>query len=399
MDGTPPIGVQDGTVFCEDRYDRRKLFYHPRAVAELLETGDCWPVTVNTGFTTYCNHSCVWCSSAYTTRVTPTLKQRNELIIDPAVWIDNVRILAKGGTKGLIIAGQGEPLLHPAALEMLSAASQAGLGYMLFSNGERLTAKHYDALFAGALAVRFSVDAATPEMHARWHAAKNASGRGKADFAAVLQNIRALVAEKRRRGASRPHIGCQMICSKLTEPDFEAFAALFRDIGVDYVAYKSLQRNDANAAISLSSLDLHADEAERQLQAEAMTRQLLAIKQRFQRADFAVHVKVDQIATAYVRKFNGAERYDRCRAHPLVPMIEPDGKVYLCIDHGGDSDFVIGNIYDDPIDRIWVSPRRQEVAARIDLKGKCPAGCFLDQSNVLLHRLAQPDPDVHHQLI
>jgi len=54
-----------------------------------------------------------------------------------------------------------------------------------------------------------------------------------------------------------------MICSRLTEPDFEAFARLFAEIGVDYVAYKSLQRNEANAALSVSSLDLHADEAER----------------------------------------------------------------------------------------------------------------------------------------
>ncbi|MBM3492356.1 MAG: hypothetical protein FJX68_18325 [Alphaproteobacteria bacterium] len=130
-----------------------------------------------------------------------------------------------------------------------------------------------------------------------------------------------------------------------------------------------------------------------------MLRQLLAIKQRYQRANFAVHVKVDQIASAYVRQFNGALRYDRCRAHPLVPMIEPDGKVYLCIDHGGDADFVIGNIYDDSIDRIWTSERRRQVAERIDLLRKCPAGCFLDDSNLLLHRLAKPDPDLHHQLV
>lgn len=386
-------------VFCDDRYDRRKVLYHPAAVADLLATGDCWPVTVNTGFTTYCNHSCAWCSSAYTTRTTPSLKRRDELVIAPEVWTRNMGILAERGTKGLIIAGQGEPLLHPKAPEMLDFVARAGLKYMLFTNGERLSERFYDGFFEGAVAVRFSVDAATPEMHRRWHAAKNAGGRGRADFDKVVANIRRIVVEKRRRGASLPHIGCQMICSRLTEDDFEGFARLFRDAGVDYVVYKSLQRNDSNRDISLSSLDLHESEAERAAQARAMVDRLLDIKARYEGDGFAVHVKVDQIEQAYVKTFNGAERYGRCRAHPLTPMIEPDGKVYLCIDLGGQPDFVIGNIYDDTIDRIWESERRRETARRIDLKRRCPAGCFLDQTNLILDQLANPAPELHHVLI
>ena len=236
----PAPGADDGAagVFCRDRYDRRKVLYHPRAIAEILETGDTWPVTVNTGFTTYCNHSCAWCSSAYTTRRPVTTKRRDELVIDPDVWRRNVAILAERGTRGLIIAGQGEPLLHPDARGMLAFAAGRGLRYMLFTNGERMGAKYVDTLLAGAVAVRFSVDAATPEMHRRVPAAANAQGRGRADFGRVVENIRRLVAEKRRRGLALPDIGCQMICSSLTEPDFEGFARLFRDIGVDYVVYK-----------------------------------------------------------------------------------------------------------------------------------------------------------------
>ncbi|MBK1840788.1 radical SAM protein [Azospirillum sp. YIM B02556] len=386
-------------TICDSKYDRRKLLLHPKRIGALLETGDAWPITVNTGFTTYCNHSCVWCSSAYTTRVAPSLKGRDKLIIQPDVWIRNIRILAERGTSGLIIAGQGEPLLHPAANDMLEAAADAGLRYMLFSNGQRLNPKLYETFFRGAAAIRFSVDAGTEATHTRWHAAENANGRGRADFNQMIDNIRALVTEKRKRGARFPDIGCQMISSKLTESDFEAFAELFSDIGVDYIAYKSLQRNISNQGISVSSLDLHETEEERAEQARRMLDRLLAIKARFERPGFEVHVKVEQIASAYVKEFNGAERYSRCRAHPLVPMIEPDGKVYLCIDHGGNDDFVIGNIYDDDIATIWASQQRREVISRIDLKGKCPAGCFLDEANHILDQIADPDPHLHPMLI
>ena len=134
---------KDRLSIAQDKYDRRKVFYHPQAIADVLSMGDTWPVTVNTGFTTYCNHSCVWCSSAYTTRKEPSLKKKDELIIQPDVWIKNIKILAERGTKGLIIAGLGEPLLHPSAVEMLEAVAETPMKYMMFSNGEKLTDKYY----------------------------------------------------------------------------------------------------------------------------------------------------------------------------------------------------------------------------------------------------------------
>jgi len=282
---------------------------------------------------------------------------------------------------------------------MLDTVAQLGIKYMVFSNGELLDERFYDSLFAAAVAVRFSVDAATPETHSRWHAANNSRGRGRADFRRVTHNIGQLVAEKRRRRARYPDIGCQMICSKLTENDFEKFAQLFRDIGVDYIVYKPLQRNEINKSISVSSLDLHSSEEERDEQARRMVEELQGIARRYQTESFFVHVKTDQIERAYVKEFNDGERYDRCLAHPLAPMIEPDGNVYLCIDHGGDPRFVIGNIYHNTIDEIWRSTLRQRVIARIDLSHSCPAGCFLDETNLVLHQVARPDPALHHELI
>jgi len=386
--------------FLTDKYDRRKILYHPEVIARLFKTGDTWPVMVNTGFTTYCNHSCVWCSSAYTTRVIPSLKTRDELLVPAWLWIKNMKILADKGTKSLIIAGQGEPLLHPKADEMLNAVADSGLKYMMFTNGERVTAKHYDSFFAAALSIRFSVDAATPEMHKRWHAADRSEGRGSSNFNRVVENIRGLVEEKKRRGATHPDIGVQMICSSLTEEDFDAFAVLFKEVGVDFVVYKALQRtSSAEDDTTISPLDLHESEEHRSQQARSMINQLAEIKEKYEDNSFQIHVKADQIEQAYVKEFNGAERYDRCRAHALVPMMEPDGNVYICVDHGGRPEFVIGNIYQNTIDEIWESDQRKKAIANIDLKTKCPAGCFLDETNVVLHQIENPDPSVHHLLV
>lgn len=134
-------------------------------------------------------------------------------------------------------------------------------------------------------------------------------------------------------------------------------------------------------------------------QARSMLTKLREIQKAYQTDTFDVFVKADQIEHAYVKQFNGAERYSICRAHPLTPMIEADGKVFLCIDLGGRDEFQIGNIYDDPIDAIWASERRQQVISRIDLERKCPAGCFLDEANVLLAEMASPEPSLHTMLI
>jgi radical SAM protein with 4Fe4S-binding SPASM domain len=387
------------TNFCNSKYDRRKLLFHPRAIADILEKGDTWPVTVNTGFTTYCNHSCIWCSTAYTTRIKPTLKERDDLLIQPEVWIENIRLLAKHGTKGLIIAGQGEPLLHPKADIMLEAVAEADLKYMLFTNGQKLHEKYYDSFFRSGLAIRFSVDAASSEMHEKWHAAESENGKGRSNFTKVLDNISALVAEKKRRKSALPHIGCQMICSAMTQPDFENFAKLFREIGVDYVVYKSLQSNPGTRGLIASSLSIHNSLEERSQYAADMLTELEAIKAKYQSDTFDVFIKSAQIETAYVKEFNGAENYKKCRAHSLTPMIEPDGKVYLCVDHGGVESMVIGNIYQQNIEEIWLSEKRQQVISSIDLVNKCPAGCFLDEANMLLEELSTPDDSLHWQLI
>lgn len=384
---------------CDNKYDRRKLLYHPGTVASLLNKGDAWPVTVNTGFTTYCNHSCIWCSAAYEALIDPKQKGKDELLIDPDIMIKNIKILSRNGTKGLVIAGQGEPLLHPDAKRMLEAISSENLKFMIFTNGERLNSRLYDSLFGSCLAVRFSVDAATEEMHSRLHAAENSSGRGKADFYRIIKNIGNLVEEKRKRGVSFPEIGCQMICSSLTEDDFEGFAKLFKDIGVDYVVYKPLQGNIVNLGKSLSSFDLHSSEVERSEQASNMVDLLRNIKSKYEDDQFSVFVKQDQIESAYVKRFNGGVDYSTCRAHPLTPMIEPDGKVYLCVDLGGDEEYVIGNIYDDTIDQIWCSPRRNDVINKIDLINRCPAGCYLDEANRILSDLNSPDQFLHAELI
>jgi cyclic pyranopterin phosphate synthase len=386
-------------LIASDKYDRKKVLYHTHTVSRLLSTGDAWPITVNTGFTTYCNHSCIWCSSAYTTRIDPKQKGRDKLLIDPKIWIDNMERLSKNGTKGLIIAGQGEPLLHPESESMLNRASELGLSYMVYTNGERLGTRFHDSLLSSCLSVRFSVDAASREMHEKYHAAKNLNGRGKANFELVLSNIENLVYEKRRRNLQTPTIGVQMICSELTEPEFEPFVRLFKGVGVDYIAFKALQANDANRDLIASSFSMIDNERERELHAEKMIKKLWDLKELYSDDQFEIFVKGDQIKSAYVSQYNGALNYKMCIAHPLTPMIEPDGNVYLCIDMGGNDDFVIGNIYEDDIETIWRSKRRQQVIEKIDLHRVCPAGCFLDDTNKILTELLEPPTNVHPALI
>ena len=46
--------------------DFRKVFYHTDNLLQLKESGDSWPIHMQVGLTSFCNHRCIFCYAGHT---------------------------------------------------------------------------------------------------------------------------------------------------------------------------------------------------------------------------------------------------------------------------------------------------------------------------------------------
>lgn len=372
-----------------DRLSFLKVLFHFEKLHECLSNGDTYPVSLSVGFTDYCNHNCLWCYTAYSTHShsvkrggPPSGRIRDDRQIDPAVLL---RFLDQGRERGLrsvTVVGSGEPMLHPQSADMLSAIASMGLDFGVFTNGQRMSDQHVEVLAARATFVRFSIDAAEPEVYKRLHGIH-------ADFEQTVENMRRLLRHRAQLGRVFPTVGAQFVMSQLNADHVVPFTRQMRDLGVDYVAFKPMYSNPLNPERAKNTL----------LVEEALDH--LCRASELETDSFAVYSKNgDQFQSAWrPAEHNDALYYGRCVAHPFSTPVYANGNVYLCLNLAGHDEFLLGNIYANSLEEIWHSKRRKDAIAAINLHGTCPAGCKLDPLNRIMWDMTHPDPSVHPNFI
>ncbi len=388
---TPQTSLEQrvaGTALQVDRLGFKNIFFHTDKIQEYLTTGDAYPLHILLGMTDYCNHSCRWCYTAYSTHddrvmerngeLVQVSKTRNDRIIEPEALLRFISDAHKRGLKGATLVGSGEPLLHPQSAEIITALGEMGIDIGLFTNGNILKEAHFESLLKYASYVRFSIDAADPETYAKLHG-------GGATFDKTIANLRRLVEARNKSGRRLPTIGAQFVTSQLNADSMVPFAELMRDVGVDYVAYKPMYDNVMNPDRARNTMSI----------AEAH-RRLAEVKQ-YETADFTIYDKGGkQFEEAWnPRGTNGASYYQTCQAHQFSCALYASGEIYLCVNLAGRKEYVLGNIYEQTLEQIWASPQRRQAIEGIDLCEKCPAGCHLDPLNKIMWDITHPDPEIH----
>jgi MoaA/NifB/PqqE/SkfB family radical SAM enzyme len=120
--------------------------------------------------------------------------------------------------------GSGEPLMNPGFWDML-ALTHEGQHVAINSNGMLVNKKNAEALLDSALSeVNFSLDAACEATYRKI--------RG-ADFNRVIGNIRHFIAERNRRGKTRPEIFVNMTLMRENIGEAADFISLCKDLGAD----------------------------------------------------------------------------------------------------------------------------------------------------------------------
>lgn len=311
---------------------------------------DPFPQSVEIDPSNACNHHCTFCIYA-----SKHSKEHSERM--PASrLLDLVRELAVLGVTSVLFVGGGEPMTHPATVDAIELAAEHGLSVGLVTNGSRVKPELGRRLKQAATYIRFSLDAADPQLHQALH--------GQDDHHRIIANLRALTA-----AAGPATVGTGYFINDANVHDLLACGRLVKDAGADYIQYKSY------SGIAIEPV-LH-------------TQMLTALHEALALDDetFDVHI-VDRIFSNDTHQVRG---YTRCHWQQFKPVIGADGDVFLCAQKrtrtqdGEGISGVIGNVLEHSFAEVWRGERRQRVLRTLQLE-QCPF-CVHHPQNQLLEFL------------
>jgi len=347
------------------RIDSHKLMLHPRRVADWLEGKNIYPIGAELSLTNSCNCRCIFCAFDYTGYRPIFLKQ--------ALVLQTLEEMAQGGVKSLVIAGEGEPMLHPDAADIICQAKAFGLDVALATNGICLTADLAKACLPALTWVRFSLNAGSAASYEVIH------GCTGSNYIRVLDNIATAVDIKKSLDLPVT-LGVQLLLLPDNLAEVESLAQTLRHIGVDYFTVKPFSRHPQ----SQCSLDPDFDYSAL-LGIETALRAL-------ETPDYKIFFRGQSM-----QRLCSTRRYSRCYGLPFLIYIDSLGNVIPCLVFVGQDEMIYGNLYQETFPQIWQGQKRQQVLKAIEQKGveQCRELCRLDQVNEYLHDLQHPGGHVN----
>jgi radical SAM protein with 4Fe4S-binding SPASM domain len=227
---------------------------------------------------------------------------------------------------------QGEPLLNKDLSRMIAYAKDRDILTMVSTNASFLgTSAAGELIAAGLDQLIVSLDGCTPEVYSRY--------RQGGDFDVVVDNVKNLILEKKRRRSVRPFVELQFLVMRDNEHEVDAVRALGRDLGVDGVSLKNIEMPLAEVREGLFPRD----------------------------QNFVLDV------------YKGGGKHP-CFRPWYSSLINSDGTVLACC-HDFFSGHAFGNALESPFPDIWKSHGYQEfrnkvLAGGVDICAECPAANF-----------------------
>lgn len=321
-----------------------KLLLNENKVKNIRENKDVdysYPISVELTLTNRCNLSCVYCSDM-------DLRKRQGLkeTLSTQTLFNLFEDLARGGTKGVVLEGGGEPTLYENFADIVYYAKNVGLAVGLITNG---TQELDEQLLKQFEWIRVSLDASTTteyEMLKRVDC-----------FEKVMKNI-AVYAKY------CPSVGVGYVVTNTNISQIEPLVMRLRELNVSYIQCRPVVDSDE---LSPKSIDL-------------------SYLQFYQRGNFGVNIG-GMIENAESGNFGLP-----CNAHSITSIISGDGSVYIC-GRLNIYDWLkpIGNIREQSFHAIWNGDERRRQAKQIQnadfCKNHCPQ-CRISKFNALLDKLS-----------
>ncbi len=346
------------------RMDSHKLIYHPDIVARWLDGENIYPIELEIGLTNACNHRCIFCAVDYTGYKPDR--------IDRKLLIDNLKELAPRGVKSIIYAGEGEPLLHKDAPDIINQTKSLGIDAAMSTNGVLLTPEVSRDCLKSLTWVRFSTAGITDETYDKIQ-------RGKpGDLAKVLYNMEAAVKVKRDQHLPTT-LGVQLLLLPDNRNEIVQMGRKLREIGVDYFTIKPFSQHPQSQNI------LQVDYQE-MLELEKEVKEL-------QTEDYTIYFRAHSM-----HKLECKRCYKHCWALPFMVYIDAKGNLWPCIVFMGKDTLKYGNLNEESFVEIWEGAHRKEIVdyfMNMDLETNCRELCRLDEMNRYLEELKNPGGHVN----
>jgi radical SAM protein with 4Fe4S-binding SPASM domain len=336
----------------------RKAFQAIRFVRGVLtgDTAAAGPFYVTIDVTRRCNLRCLGCRFH-----SPEMKPASdsggmqdvpyELVLR---LCDQLRSL---GAWRLLLIGEGEPLLHPRIIDIISAAKAAGLEVFLVTNGTLLDEKMACALVASGLdKIQVSLWASSPDDYQRNH-----PGTPATMFDRVVRGVQLLSSQKSAQGKKRPRVVLHHPINRHDFQKVERFAALALATACDGISFSPLFTHRGK----FGAHALTADE-------EVSFRRALGHLRTWLRGRPLQH-NIDDLMRRYDAGSTVWNAFP-CYIGWIDARVKPNGDVAPC----NPCDLAMGNLHVNSLQEIWNGPAYREFRRRTltrkgleDLAARC----------------------------
>ena len=346
------------------RMDSHKLIYHPDVVAKWLKGENIYPIELEIGLTNACNHRCIFCAVDYMGY------QPNK--IDKQLLIKNLEELAPKGVKSIIYAGEGEPLIHSDAPDIINQTKSLGIDAAMSTNGVLLTPEVSRHCLKSLTWVRFSVTGITDDTYDKIHRGQ------KGDLEKVLYNIEEAAKVKRDQNLNTT-LGVQMLLLPDNKDEAVELGKELRKLGADYFTIKPFSQHPQSNHI------MQVDYKE-MLELESEVKEL-------ETDDYKVYFRAHSM-----QKLEMKRCYKHCWALPFMVYVDAKGNLWPCIVFMGKEELKYGNLNEESFVDIWEGNKRKKITEyfmNMDLEKNCRELCRLDEMNQYLNELKNPGEHVN----
>ena len=326
-----------------------KLMYHPEKLVGVKNRTNVFPITATLSLGNYCNHGCLWCSTAYFREA-----DANKIDYDKVIaWLQKAR---ERGLSGVGYVGNGEPLAFKMFGKLATRVAELGLDQGVFTNGY-LIDRFEEVLLDHFTYIRVSLDAGSEEIHSRLHDVP------KSHFGKIISNLAAII---KKRDQKKPTVGVQFATHQHNIHGLEDCARICADIGVDYLSIKPVfDRGTVKDKIEKNSLAK-----------EDYDRAYDKVTP-FENENFKVFYRPQQVIAE--ENEQNMLIYDKCFASFFGVNVYENGDITGC----GPHHVKVGDL-DTDFDEL--EKNIKELVDKLDLV-KCPSGCRYHALNYQLHKI------------